>query len=70
MACRLVGTKPSLELMLEYCQINPDNFNDILMEIHKFLFKKMHFKISLTKWWPFGLGLNMFNPRDNTASTG
>ena len=29
------------------------NFGDILIEIHTFPFKKMHFKMSSAKWWPF-----------------
>ena len=33
-------------------------FNEILIEIHTFSFKKMHLKISSGKWWPFCLGLN------------
>ena len=35
------------------------NFNDILIEIHTFSFKKMYFKMSSAKWWPFCLGLNV-----------
>ena len=37
------------------------NFNEILIEIHKFPFKKMHLKTSSAKWRPFCLGLNVFN---------
>ena len=29
------------------------NFNEILIEIHTFQFKKMHLKMSSTKWRPF-----------------
>ena len=34
------------------------NFNEILMEIHTFLFMKMHLKMSSGTWRPFCLGLN------------
>ena len=34
------------------------NFNEILIKIHRFSFKKMHLKISSAKRWPFCLGLN------------
>ena len=34
-------------------------FNEILIEIHTFSFKKMHLKISSAKWRPFCLGLNV-----------
>ena len=35
------------------------NFNEILMEIHTFSFKKIHLKMSSGKWRPFCHGLNM-----------
>ena len=35
------------------------NLNEILIEIHTFSFKKMHFKLSSGKWRPFCLGLNV-----------
>ena len=35
------------------------NFNEILIEIHTFSFKRMHFKVSSGKWRPFCLGLNV-----------
>ena len=34
------------------------NFNEILIEIRTFSFKKMHLKRSSAKWQPFCLGLN------------
>ena len=34
------------------------NFNEMLIEIHTFSVKKIHLKMSSTKWWPFCLGLN------------
>ena len=37
------------------------NFSEILIEIHKFSFKKMHLKTLLDKWQPFCLGLNELN---------
>ena len=35
------------------------NFSEILIEIHKFSFKKMRLKVSSAKWWPCCLGLNV-----------
>ena len=35
------------------------NFNEILIEIHTFLLKKMHLIMSSWKWRPFSLGLNV-----------
>ena len=35
------------------------NLKEILIEIHTFSFKKIHFKTSSGKWWPFCLCLNM-----------
>ena len=34
------------------------NFNEILIEIHKFPFKKIHFKMLSGKWRPYCLDLN------------
>ena len=36
------------------------NFNVILIEIHIFSLKKMHFKLSSGRWRPFCLGLSMY----------
>ena len=42
------------------------NFSRILIEIHTFSFKKMHWKMSSAKWRPFCIGLNVLkNPMDN-----
>ena len=35
------------------------NISETLIEIHTFLFKKMHLKMSSGKWRPFCLGLNV-----------
>ena len=35
------------------------NFSEILIEIHTFSFKKMHFKMSSGKWRPFCLSLSV-----------
>ena len=35
------------------------NFNEMLIEIHTFSFKKIHLKMSSGKWRPFCLGLNV-----------
>ena len=35
------------------------NFNEILIEIHTFSFKKMHLKMSFAKWRPFCPGPNV-----------
>ena len=43
------------------------NFSKILIEIHIFSFKKMHFKWSSGKWRPFCSGLNVLKVTD-TAS--
>ena len=37
------------------------NFNEILIEIHKFSFKKIPFKMPSGKWRPFRLGLHVLN---------
>ena len=49
------------------------NFNEILIEIHTFSFKKMHLKMASAKWRPFCLGLNVltkiFQPGIRLASS-
>ena len=35
------------------------NFNEILIEIHKFSFKKIHFKMSSGKWRPSSVSASM-----------
>ena len=35
------------------------NFSEMLIEIHTFSFKKIHLKMSIGKWRPFCLGLNV-----------
>ena len=37
------------------------NFSEMLIEIHKFSFKKIHLKMSSGKWRPFCLGLNVLS---------
>ena len=37
------------------------NFSEMLIEIHTFSFKKIHFKMPSGKWRPFCLGLNELN---------
>ena len=44
------------------------NFNEILIEIHTFSFKKMHLKMSSAKRRLFRLGLNVLNT--NSCSPG
>ena len=39
------------------------NFNEILIEIPPFSFKKMRLKVSSAKWWLFCLGLNELSLR-------
>ena len=39
------------------------NFNEILIEIHTFSFRKMHLKTSSGKWQPFCLGLNVLTSK-------
>ena len=43
------------------------NFSQILIEIYKFSFKKMHLKMSSGKWRPFCLGPNVLNGAHNDA---
>ena len=35
------------------------NLSEILIKIHAFSFKKMHFKMLSGKWWPFCFSLNV-----------
>ena len=61
MACRLVGAKPLSEsnagmLLIELLGMN---FNETLIEINTFSFKKMHVNVSSGKWRLFRLGLNV-----------
>ena len=50
MACRLLGSKPLSEPLLDYCillstealSLLRTNFNEILMEFQTYSFKKMH----------------------------
>ena len=66
-AGRLSGVKPLSKPML---LIGPPgtNFNEILIEIHLFSFKKFCFSRSSGKWRPFILGLNMMHT-DNIDKT-
>ena len=61
MACRLTDAKPSSKPMLKKLLIGPleTNFNEILIGIYTFSFKKMHLKVSSGKCRPFFLGLNV-----------
>ena len=43
------------------------NFNEILIEILTFSFKKMHLKVSSAKWRPFCLGLNVLRTRSTVV---
>ena len=43
------------------------NFNEILIKILIFPFKKMRLKVSSAKWWPFCLGLNMLSEGDTVT---
>ena len=66
MACRLVGAKPFSEPMMGYCQ----PWVKLLwksIEIYVFSYKKMHVKISIAKWWPFCLGLNVSMSSSSTV---
>ena len=46
------------------------NFNEILIEIDTFSFKKIHFKMLTGKWWPFCLGLNVLSSSVKQAAIG
>ena len=41
------------------------NFNEIVIEMYTFSFKKVHLKISCGKWWSFCLDLNLLNHQPN-----
>ena len=45
------------------------NFSEIFSEIHTFLFKKMHLKMSSGKWRPSCLGLNVLRKYRNDMRT-
>ena len=54
------GARPLFEPMLGYWQLNLGiNFNEILIKICTFSFKKMHLKMLSGKWWPFCLCLSV-----------
>ena len=56
-----VGAKPFSESILPYCQLGPEEHISInvLSEIRKFSFKKIHLNRSSAKWQPFCLDLNV-----------
>ena len=56
MACRLYGTKPLSEPMLDHYQLDPWEQSSVkffLIKIQNFSFMKMHVKISSVEWGPF-----------------
>ena len=42
------------------------NFSEMLIEIHKFSFKKMHLEMLSGKWCPFCLGLDVLMPSQSS----
>ena len=60
MACRLSGEQAIIRTNAGLLLIGPfgTNFNETLIKIPTFSFKKMRLKVSSVKRWPFGLGLN------------
>ena len=64
MACRLVGTKPLSEPTMELGTI----FSKILIWIHIFSYKTMHFKMWSGNWQPFYLSLNVLSNCAHMAS--
>ena len=44
------------------------NFNEMLIEIHTFSFKKMHLKMWSAKWRPFCLGLNVLKVQNENIA--
>ena len=40
------------------------NFNEIIIKINSFSFKKIHLKMSPGKWWPFCLGHNVLSSHE------
>ena len=67
MACHLFSTKPLSEPMPGILLIGHlgNNFNEILIKIYTFSFKKMHLKMSSGKWRPFCLSLNVLINNNN-----
>ena len=62
MACRLVGRRQAIIWTNAGILLTGPlgtNFNDILIWIQTFSFKRMHLKVSYAKWRPFCLGLNV-----------
>ena len=53
----IIGTSAGILLIWR----SGTKFNEILMKIHTFSFKKMHLIRSPAKWWPFCIGLNVLN---------
>ena len=45
------------------------NFNENLIDVHIFSFKKMHLKMSSGKWRPFCLGLNVLKQLDTLINS-
>ena len=61
MACRLDRRQAIIWINAGMLLIGPlgTNFNEILIEIHTFWFRKMYLKMSSAKWRPFRLGPNV-----------
>ena len=53
----IIGTNAGI-LLIDHLGTH---FSEVVIEIHTFSFNKRHLKVSSGKWWPFYLGLNMFN---------
>ena len=69
MACRPLGAKPLSEQMLVgllSTETLGTNFDEIVIDIQTFSFKKMRLKMSSGKWRPFCLGLSVLE-RNNQS---
>ena len=64
MVCHLVGAKLSSNAGRLVIEPSWTNFSEILIEIHIFPSKKMHFEMSPGNWPPFCLGLNVLKECD------
>ena len=64
MAWHLISAKPLICTNTHLLLFEPIDINyiEILIKIQKHSLKKMHFKMSSEKWWPFSSGLSVRYP--------
>ena len=56
---RLLSPTPSSKPLLTYRRLG-NHFNEICIKVQKFYFKRMHLKMSPSKWWPLCYSYNVF----------